>query len=254
MKKSFGQHFLNDQTIAQKIVDLAELDRSDFVIEVGPGAGVLTQEIIKQVEQENVTLIEADRDLLPKLEHNFYGVKIIQDDAGNIDYDKITQDRSWKFVSNLPYNAGNAILMKVLSSRNPPSKLVIMLQKEVADRIVAQPGQMSLLSVAVRMYADPTKIFDVKPESFNPPPKVISSVLVLDFAKKHENPESIIKLAKIGFSSRRKQLHKNIANTDVASSDKVKQALLSLDLPETARAQELNIKDWINLESLLKRN
>jgi len=129
--------------------------------------------------------------------------------------------------------------------------MVVMVQKEVAERMVALPGDMSLLSVAVQIYTDPKIIFDVKAESFVPPPAVTSSVLVLDFEKKCENPEAIIKLAKLGFLARRKQLHKNLATVRIAPSAKIKEILLSLKLSEKSRAQELGVIDWVTLQSLL---
>lgn len=249
MKKSFGQHFLKDESIAKKIVDAAEIQEKDLVVEVGPGAGFLTKDIVSRAD--NLILIEADRDLIPNLEKKFSQTQIIQNDAAQVDYDEITKNRPWKFISNLPYNAGNAIIMKALSAKNPPRKMIIMVQKEVAERMVASAGEMSLLSVAVQIYTNPKIIFDVKPESFVPPPAVTSSVLVLDFNKKSENPEAIIKLAKFGFLARRKQLHKNLSAARIAPSTKIKEILLSLELSEKSRAQELGVMDWVTLQSLL---
>lgn len=251
MKKSFGQHYLKDERIAKKIVDIARLVLGDMVIEVGPGDGVLTRQIIKQINEDNLTLIEADRDLIAGLKHNFSRAKIIQYDAAQISFDALVLSREWKLVSNLPYNAGNAIIMNALSGLRPPIKMVVMLQKEVAQKVVAMPGEMSLLSVAVQLYTTPKKFFDVKPGSFVPAPSVMSSVLILDFDKKCANPESVIALAKKGFSSRRKQLHKNLSEAKIAPSQKIKETLRALDINPAVRAQELSISDWVALQNLL---
>ena len=251
MKKSFGQHFLKDERIAKKIVGSADLHYLDLVVEVGPGEGALTHEIIKLVAEKNLILIEADRDLIPALEQNFYHTKIIKGDAAQISFDMLTTDYNWKFISNLPYNAGNAILMNVLSCKNPPKLAVVMLQKEVAQKIIAKPGDMGILSVAVQLYARTRKLFDVKPGSFLPPPEVMSSVLMLEPNQICSNPEAVIQLAKKGFSSRRKQLHRNLQEAGVAKSAEIQAALMSLGISKTARAQELSITHWVALYNLL---
>ena len=249
MKKSYGQHFLKDRSTIAKIIAAADLNVSDFVVEVGPGEGALTREIIDQVDQ--LVLIEADKDLISALEVNFEKAQIIHADAAQVDIDKIVDDQKWIFVSNLPYNAANAILMNMLTAKNPPQKSVIMVQKEVGDKIVAKPGDMSVLSVAAQIYTNPTRVCKVKPGSFNPPPKVNSVVLNLEPCDTPNNAEEIIKLAKAGFSSRRKQLHRNLVSAGIEGSDNIKKSLKELGLKETVRAQELSIEDWIRLFKLL---
>ncbi len=251
MKKSYGQHFLKDRSVVAKIIAAADLSSGDFVVEVGPGAGALTGELMDEVDQ--LVLIEADQDLIPDLETNFPKAQIIHADAAQIDIAQIVEDQPWIFVSNLPYNAANAILMNMLTAKNPPSKSIVMVQKEVGDKIVAQPGDMSVLSVAAQIYTQPSRICKVKPGSFTPPPKVDSVVLKLEPRDAPDNAEEIIALAKIGFSSRRKQLHRNLADAGIALSDLVKKALTDLKLKPTARAQELSVEQWVQLIELLKR-
>ncbi len=251
-KKSYGQHFLKDQSVIDKIIKSADLKRDDFVIEVGPGDGALTNQIIRLISPISLILIEADKDLLPNLRAQFPQTQIIHADAVRVDVDEIVQDKKWIFISNLPYNSANAILMNMLTAQNPPAHSIVMLQKEVAEKIMAVPGAMSLLSVAVCMYASPSRVCTVKPGSFTPPPKIDSVVLRLDCKPKVENAEDVIKLAKIGFSSRRKQLHRNLADANIASSESVKSALAQIGLSPNARAQEVSLENWAKIHSLLK--
>jgi len=254
MKKSYGQHFLKDQSVIEKIIKSADLHSGDFVVEVGPGDGALTHQItclIGPTSPTGLILIEADSDLLPNLRAQFPGAQLIHADAAQVNIDEIVRDKPWIFISNLPYNSANAILMNMLTAQNPPERSVVMVQKEVGEKMLAKPGDMSLLSVAVQMYTSPTRVCTVKPGSFNPSPKVDSVVLRLDKIKVPKNSELIIKLAKSGFSSRRKQLHRNLADAKVASSDQVKNALVSLGLKETARAQELSVNHWKDLFTVL---
>jgi len=254
MKKSYGQHYLKDRSVVSKIIEAADLSIGDFVVEVGPGEGALTSEIISNISPIGPIrpiLIEADPDLISDLETNFSKAKVIHADAAQVDIDSITEDRPWIFISNLPYNAANAILMNMLTAKNPPQKSIIMVQKEVGNKIIAKPGDMSVLSVAAQIYTQPTRVCNVKPGSFNPPPKVDSVVLKLEPLDAPENAEDIIKLAKIGFSSRRKQLHRNLANASIGTSDEIKKSLIELELKETARAQELSVENWMKLYSII---
>ncbi|MBT3230552.1 ribosomal RNA small subunit methyltransferase A [Candidatus Uhrbacteria bacterium] len=245
MKKSYGQHFLISDSVVDKIIAAADLKSGDFVVEVGPGQGALTGELINKVGE--LVLIEADRDLIDGLNTDFSKAQIIHADAARVDIDSIVEDRPWIFVSNLPYNAANAILMNMLTAKNPPSASVVMVQKEVGDKIMAKPGNMSVLSVATQIYTKPSRVCIVKPGSFNPPPKIDSVVLRLESKVAPSNAEEVIGLAKIGFSSRRKQLHRNLVSAKVAPSDRIKKILVELGLKETVRAQELSVQDWVEL-------
>ena len=177
LKKSFGQHFLKDSTVIDQIIAAADIQRNELILEVGPGAGALTGRLVDLGCE--LTLIESDRDLIPKLSATFPKAMLIQADAAGIDYDAIVRDRPWVFVSNLPYNAGNAILETVLQSKNLPNRLVVMVQKEVGERMMAKPGDMSVLSVAIQLSCDVEPICVVGPEAFSPPPNVDSIVLRL---------------------------------------------------------------------------
>jgi 16S rRNA (adenine1518-N6/adenine1519-N6)-dimethyltransferase len=251
LKKSFGQHFLKDSTVVDQIIAAANIQPNELVIEVGPGAGALTGQLVELGSE--LVLIESDRDLIPKLSSKFGKATLIQADAAEVDYDAIVHDRPWVFVSNLPYNAGNAILETVLQSKNLPRRFVIMVQKEVGERMMAKPGEMSVLSVAMQLYCDIESICVVGPEAFSPPPKVDS--IVLRFTPHSEilppTPESVISLAKIGFSHRRKQLRQTLAQANVAKLDVIDAALAKIGAEKTVRPQELSIAQWRELREIL---
>lgn len=262
LKKSFGQHFLKDSTVVDQIIAAADIQSNELVIEVGPGAGALTERLaaisppVKR-EQEGVQdliLIEADRDLIAKLTSKFPSATLIQADAARVDYDAIAHDRPWVFVSNLPYNAGNAILETVLQSKNLPSRLVVMVQKEVGERMMAKPGEMSVLSVATQLYCDVEAICLVGPEAFSPPPKVDSIVLRLtphtDIRAARATCEPTIALAKIGFAHRRKQLRQTFAQAEIASLEAIDAAFARIGVAQTVRPQELSIGEWTELQKI----
>lgn len=250
MKKSFGQHFLKDDEVIGQIILACDIQPNEVVVEVGPGGGALTDRLIET--KNPLTLIEADRDLIPKLAFKYPSATLIQSDAAQVDYDAITRGKPWLFVSNLPYNAGNAILEKVYQSRHAPRHLVVMVQKEVGDRMMAEPGEMSVLSVATQLYCSIERICLVPPSAFVPPPQVDSVVLKLvPRSDRVKNAESIIALAKIGFAHRRKQLRQTLAPANVAALEAIDAAFEKLSLGRMVRPQELSIDQWISLRSAL---
>lgn len=241
-KKSFGQHFLTNASIAQQIVEAADIQSSEVVVEVGPGEGALTQHI----PDDHLFLLELDRDLLKHLKETYPKATIIHTDAATVEYAKILpKAKPWVLIGNLPYNAGTAIVMHALQQKYPPHRMVVMLQKEVGDRMMAEAGEMSLLSVAVQAYTVPTRVLNVKPGSFSPPPKVDSVVIRLDRREDvPENAEEIIGLAKAAFAHPRKQMHSVLRDALGIPSEKTKEILKSLGLSEAARPQELSVDEW----------
>ena len=248
-KKSFGQHFLVNKGIVQKIIDAAAIQSGESVLEVGPGEGVLTEALIEA--GANVIAVEADRDLIPVLEGRFGdSIKLIHRDILEVPNTKFAQGGSYKVVANLPYNIASAIIKKFLTESPKPSELIVMIQKEVADRIVEKPGNMSLLSIACQLYADCERLFIVKPGSFNPPPKVDSAVIRIvpkDANQLPENPEEIISLARIGFSARRKTLVGNLVKRGGYEKEEVLDAFQKVQLDPRIRAEALSIDQWITL-------
>lgn len=249
-KKSFGQHFLQDTRVIAKIIAAAEIQPGEVVLEIGPGRGVLTEALVEAGAK--VVAVEADRDLIPLLKEKFFGkVEVVFSDILKWDpstSSTLSSSSTFKLVANLPYNVASAIIEMYLRDEPRPSHLVIMVQKEVAERMLAKPGEMSVLSVACQIYATVKRVVNVSPGAFRPMPKVDSAVVRLDvLPNPPKEAEKIIALAKIGFSSRRKQLHHNLSDGKIATREEVKAALKAMGLPETARAQELSVEQWMEL-------
>lgn len=226
-----------------KIIAAADIRAGDLVVEAGPGTGALTNQLALVAPE--VFLIEADHDLIDGLKRSFPKATIIHADAATFDYEAHGIKGEWIFVSNLPYNAGNAIIMNVLEAEHPPKRLVVMVQHEVGERMLGRdPG---LLTVAIALYADVEKVCKVPPGAFFPPPKVDSVVLKITPRRKPQagNPERVLEIAKAGFANRRKQLHKNLADSGLFSSDEVKAKLTELGHSPLARAEELRLEDWL---------
>jgi 16S rRNA (adenine1518-N6/adenine1519-N6)-dimethyltransferase len=244
-KKSFGQHFLRDQSVLDKIVAAANIEPKDIVIEIGPGRGALTERLAEVGDR--LILIEADRDLIPELETKFPKAKIVQADAAHVDYAELVPKGEWILIGNLPYNAGNAIIRQALTSARPPKRQVVMLQREVGEKMLAKPGEMSILSVAVQMYADVKRVATVKPGAFVPPPKVDSIVVALTPNQKSPDPEKVIALAKSAFAHKRKQMHRTLSDAGIGTSESIKAKLQAMGLSEQARPEELGVEQWIEL-------
>ncbi|NCN07639.1 ribosomal RNA small subunit methyltransferase A [Candidatus Falkowbacteria bacterium] len=248
--KSKGQNFLFDENIIESIVKSANLNKKDTVLEIGPGLGVLTDYLIKEADQ--VVAVELDKKIISFLHKKYQSVdnlRIIEGDILKLDVDSLGLQGAYKIVANLPYNITSNFIRTFLEADNPPVDMTIMIQKEVAQRIIAQVGDMSLLSLAVQFYAEPKILFPVSHNSFWPAPKVDSAVINLKLKPKpaFDNPKLFFKVAKIGFSAKRKQLHNNLANGLHIASGLVKSILSDIGLNEKIRAQDLSINDWIKL-------
>jgi 16S rRNA (adenine1518-N6/adenine1519-N6)-dimethyltransferase len=276
--KEFGQNFLIDGEVLETMVQAADLKKDDIVLEIGPGFGVLTAELARRVGR--VVAVEADRRLVEALREilaECKNVEIIQEDilkfpispastspsasrgeAGNF------QNYGYKIVSNLPYQITSAVFRKFLENEPRPSEITVMVQKEVADRICAGPrlrqgyggrrGEMSLLSLSVQFYGQPEIVATVPRRAFWPEPEVDSAILkifniqeVSEKNKKEISPENFFRLAKIGFSARRKQLQNNLAGGLRLSNKTVQDILVKLGFDQRIRAQDLSIEDWIRL-------
>lgn len=247
-KKFYSQNFLVDQTVIQKIIKAAEIKKGEMVLEIGPGTGTLTKALIDIGAK--VIAIETDKDLIAPLKEKFGDkIKLIHGDALSLHHsmtpslhDSITpslHDFAYKLVSNIPYHITSQILEKFLTTSQRPSRMILMVQKEVADRITAKPPNMSLFSVVCQIYAHCERIAIVKAGAFRPIPKVDSAIIKLDLFDQN-NQEKVIALAKKGFSSKRKQLKTNLGGY-------IAEKLEQLDLNPKIRAQELTVEDWKRL-------
>ncbi len=252
-KKRFGQNFLIDTKVVKDVVAAAELTKGDKVFEIGPGTGVLTQALVDS--GAHVTAMEIDPDLIVDL-RAFFGdsLELIEGDVMNelVSQPILEKIAPYSLVSSLPYNITSDVLRRFLTRDPKPKKIVLIVQKEVADR-VSGVNDMSLLSVVCQLYAVCTKVRNVKPGSFRPIPGVDSAILKLElYEKEHPllqgmDPERVIRLAKSGFSSRRKQLQKNMSTLPGVTSAHVQEFLVKLGKTPTARAEELTVDEWINI-------
>lgn len=217
-KKSLGQHFLKDGNMISKIVDAIPASPDDTVIEIGPGAGALTKVLSERFK--NLSVIEIDGRMVEFLKETFSGLDIIQKDVLKFDWSDVnTEGRQLHIIGNLPYYITSQILFSLLEKRKHLTSALLMMQKEVAERIVAEPHskEYGILSVQTRLMSTPEILFDVPPQVFSPPPKVNSSVLKLTFNKAplvclDKNLKTVVRMA---FNQRRKKLSNALKRLDV---------------------------------------
>lgn len=248
-KKSLGQHWLKDNTTLKEIVAAADLNNNDSVLEIGPGLGTLTRQIIKQTNK--VTAIEFDQDLAKKLQENpdFSEIKIINQDFLKFNLEKMPAN--YKILGNIPYYITGKIVQKIISAKNKPSIAVLLVQKEVAERLAANAGQMSILAVAAQASAE-IKLGPIIPaEMFTPPPKVDSQVVIFKMRPKpiftNIDEKIFFRVVKAGFSNRRKKLRSSLAGGLAINQNDAEQLLLGANIDYNKRAQELSLNDWLNL-------
>ncbi|MBU5676481.1 16S rRNA (adenine(1518)-N(6)/adenine(1519)-N(6))-dimethyltransferase RsmA [Alkaliphilus sp. MSJ-5] len=254
--KSLGQNFLIDQNILDNIVDGANISKDDYVIEVGPGIGSLTQNIAEK--SKSVVAIEIDKTLIPILNDtlkDYSNVEVINEDVLKLDLHKLINEKfkgnRAKVIANLPYYVTTSIIMKFLEERVPVQSLTIMIQKEVADRMQAKPGtkDYGALSIAVQYYCNPKILLKVPPSVFIPQPKVESTVIKLDILERPkvyvESEDLFFALVKDAFGKRRKTLLNALSTGDLKlNKDLLKDVLLSSGIDENRRGETLTIEEY----------
>jgi 16S rRNA (adenine1518-N6/adenine1519-N6)-dimethyltransferase len=263
-RKGLGQHFLVSRQHLARIVEAAELQPGDVVLEVGPGLGVLTDALARRAGR--VVAIEVDPDMQRILHDTLSGhdnIEIVPADVLNIDPAALIGvdpepprlEPGYKVVANLPYNITSAVLRHVLEAPVKPELAVVMVQKEVADRILALPGKMSILAVAVQFYALPSRVTMVPSGAFHPRPKVDSTVLRLDTYA--EPPVDVtdtsifFRVVRAGFGQRRKQLRNSLSaglGTDASSAAEM---LSAAGIDPQRRAQTLTLEEWAALAAVV---
>ncbi len=254
--KVLGQNFLYSESVVHDMVEAADLMSNDTVLEVGPGLGILTEEIIKKNCQ--VLAIEKDKNLIPYLEKKFKSnknLKIINEDILKFPISNF-QFPNYKVIANLPFYLTSRFLRIFLEMDNKPSIMVLLMQKEVADRIVATDKNRSILSIACELYSNSKIIRQVSNRSFYPKPDVDCAVIKFEVYNKPkykiDDINSFFRIVKAGFSARRKQIHNNISNGLLISGDNAKSILKKAKIDPARRAQTLDLREWMELYKILK--
>lgn len=248
--QKLGQNFLVNRAIRQKIIRAAELKKSDTIIEVGPGLGTLTEALGREAQQ--VTAVEKDPRLIEILKEtlkDFKNIKVIEGDILKIENSKLEIGNSFKVVANLPYYIASPVIRKFLQSPTPPKAMILMVQKEVAQRICSRPAKMNRLAVFAQFYAEPKIIATVSKNCFWPRPKVESAIIKLRVKNKKPkvNPELFFKIVRAGFAQPRKQLANNLSRGLKLAKPEVAAWLGKNNLRPSQRAETLKLEDWINL-------
>ena len=250
--KSFGQNFLIDRAILDQIVDTAELVPTDQVLELGAGTGVLTRELARRVQR--VVAVELEQDMLALLEENtgnYANVEILARNLLYIDPQDVFGTQTYKLVANLPYYITAPTFRHFLESACSPRLLVVMVQYEVAQRIVAEPGDLSLLGVSVQFYGQPRIIARVPARAFYPAPKVDSAILRVDVYAElpllRQERDSFFRVVQAGFSERRKQIHNSLSHGLHRKDEEIRQWLTAAKIEANRRAETLSIEEWLRL-------
>lgn len=261
-QKKFGQNFLIDPRVLDKIIDAAEITKEDMVLEIGPGIGTMTQYLAEHARE--VVAVEIDKNLIPILEDTlsaYENVTVINEDILKVDIRKLADEKNngnpIKVVANLPYYITTPIIMGLFENHVPLKSITIMVQKEVADRMQTGPGSKDYgaLSLAVQYYAKPEIVANVPPNCFIPRPNVGSAVIRL--TRYEEAPvfaydeHHMFSLIRASFNQRRKTLVNGLTNGGVAQKEQVLSALSEMNLPATIRGEALTLSQFATLSNLL---
>jgi 16S rRNA (adenine1518-N6/adenine1519-N6)-dimethyltransferase len=250
--KKLGQNFLQDPAALERIVAAAEIGADDPVLEIGPGLGSLTRHLA--VRATTVTAIELDQALIPILESvlaPFPNVRIIQGDILKFPPASLVDQDDYLVVANVPYYITSAIFRHLLASPPRPRRIVLTVQKEVAERVCAEPGDMSLLALSVQVYGRPTIAASIPAEAFHPAPKVDSAVIRVDIYPEPVVPPAALgqffRLAKAGFSQKRKTLRNSLSAGLAISPEAASQLLNRAEIDPQRRAETLSLEEWGSL-------
>jgi 16S rRNA (adenine1518-N6/adenine1519-N6)-dimethyltransferase len=249
-KKKLGQHWLHDQASLSAMADLAQVGAKDFVLEVGPGLGTLTEVLLQR--GANVVAVEYDQELyelIKKELKNAEQLEVVHQDILRFDLAQLPP--GYKVVANIPYYLTSKLVRVLSESDNPPQSVTLLIQKEVAERLAAGPGEMSLLSVTAQMYFE-SRLGPVVPAGlFTPPPKVDSQIIHLNRRQQplfgSADSKSLFRLVKAGFSNRRKTLLNSLSGGLQLPKEETKALLEKADINPQNRAQDLSLEDWLRL-------
>jgi len=273
-KKSLGQNFLKSEPALNMMCEAGRVNSEDTIIEIGPGKGALTSKLLAKALR--VIAIEKDRELIEILNERFEKeikenkLEIVEGDCLLFDTDKYFKNKKYKIIANIPYNITGAIIKKFLSEEeNKPELMTLLVQKEVAERIVARDKKESILSLSVKAYAEPKYIMKVHKRFFSPAPKVDSAIILIDKIsdknfKNKKDEDLFFKVIKSGFAHKRKVLIKNLESleneTDLSVEilpnikEKIEEVFQKLKINAKARAEDISFTTWMEILHILSKN
>ncbi|MDD2920932.1 MAG: 16S rRNA (adenine(1518)-N(6)/adenine(1519)-N(6))-dimethyltransferase RsmA [Anaerolineales bacterium] len=250
--KSLGQNFLQDESALEKIALAADIQADDTVLEIGPGLGSLTRYLCASARQ--VTAIELDADMLPPLKTilaPYKNVRVIHGDILKKNISELINTPDYLVVANIPYYITSAVIRHLLESEVKPRRVVLTIQKEVAERICAEAGDLSLLALSVQVYGKPSVAANIPAHAFHPAPKVDSAILRIDIYPEPIVPREMIKtffkLTKAGFSQKRKTLRNSLSSGLHIPTKESEAMLASCGIDFMRRAETLSIDEWLRL-------
>jgi 16S rRNA (adenine1518-N6/adenine1519-N6)-dimethyltransferase len=254
-KKSLGQHWLKDRDVLSRIADEAAITQDDTVLEIGPGLGTLTSELLRRAKK--VVAVELDEALAQKLPGQFPGTSLEVVNQDILTFDLRTLPEHYVVVANVPYYITSKIVRLLTTATNKPRTIVLLVQKEVAERMAAEPGDMSILAVSSQMYAS-VRLGDIVPaELFTPPPKVDSQVVILEMRDTPLVPiaddKAFFRVVKAGFSAKRKKLRSSISSGLHVSKQEAELFLREAGIDPDDRAEALSLDDWVRLTGVIRQ-
>jgi len=260
-KKSLGQNFLKSKVALAKMIEAGEVNEKDVVLEVGPGKGALTEKLL--IAAKKVIAVEKDDRLISFLQEKFVGeiknnkLEIIHTDI--LDFNPTIYNllpTKYKIIANIPYYITGVFLRKFLETENQPSKIVVMVQKEITDRIIARDSKENLLSLSVKAFGEPKKIMKVDKENFSPAPNVDSAILLINniskkfFTENKINEKDFFQIIHAGFAHKRKMLLGNLKEwfkKEGKNGENLSQIFTEIGLSEKIRAEDLPLQSWVPL-------
>jgi len=247
--KSLGQNFLQDPFALEAITNAAQIESTDMVLEIGPGLGSLTRYLAAAAQE--VVAIELDQNLIPPLQAMiapYHNVRVIQGNILDISPRELIGNDDYVVAANIPYYITSAVIRHLLENNPKPRRVVLTIQKEVAERICAKPGDLSLLALSVQVYGHPSIAAHISADSFFPVPKVDSAVLIIDIYPKPVIPiellDTFFKLIKAGFSQKRKTLRNSLASGLHIPPTSSETLLQQAGIDHMRRAETLNLEEW----------
>jgi 16S rRNA (adenine1518-N6/adenine1519-N6)-dimethyltransferase len=252
-KKSLGQHWLRDEAALNEIVNAARITKNDTVLEVGPGLGTMTKLLVKKARK--VVAVEVDDVLARRLSSEIITNNLIVRNQDILRFDLGELPPKYKVVANIPYYLTGNLLRLLSDSNNPPHRMSLLLQKEVAQRVAAKPGEMSIIAVALQLGYEVGIGKVIKAELFTPPPKVDSQIVILKKREKELfnglDKDAYMRVVKAGFSNPRKKLRSSLSAGLGLSKSEADELLKNAKINGNLRAQNLNLNDWHKLYKTL---